>query len=192
LFGIFQVNIYQAANFDQQKDRSLAIPGCYKEQVDQTLDVIVPGFRGAKFTTHKMHVRIVIVMVILFGFIPAVLFGLMAYFNDGVTQWLLVLVFPLAIWMGYLYQRKRRFKIHPDYVWSEGGIFGNVNKLMEIYKVQCVLISSSPFQRRRGLSTLHIYTAGGDITFPYLNEKVACQARDYILYRVEKDHKSWM
>ena len=192
LFGIYQMNIYQAANMEQQRDRSLAIPGCYKEQVDQTLDKIVPGFRTASFSSHKMHVRIVIVMVFLFGFLPAVGLGIMAWLNDGVMQWLLVLIFPLAVWMGALYQKKRRFKIHPDYILSEGGIFGNVNKLMEIHKVQCVLISSSPFQRRRGLSTLHIYTAGGDVTFPYLNEDVACKARDYILYRVEKDHKSWM
>lgn len=192
VFGIYQMNIYQAANFDQHQDRSLAIPGCYQQQVDETLDVVVPGFRNAKFESHRMHPRIVIVMVFILGFIPALLFGLMAWFNNGVMQWLLVLVFPLAIVMGYLYQKKRRFKIHPDFILSEGGIFGNQNKLIEIYKVQRVNITSSPMQRVRGLSSLHIYTAGGDVTFSYLNNAVAVQARDYILYRVEKENKPWM
>jgi putative membrane protein len=139
-----------------------------------------------------MHPSIVIVMVILLGFIPAVLFGLMAWYNEGMIQWLLTLVFPLAIFMGYLYQRKRRFKIHPDFIVSEGGLFGNTYKLIEIYKVQSVHIGSSPMQRRRGLTSLHIYTAGGEISFPYLNGDIARQARDYILYRVERDHTSWM
>jgi len=94
--------------------------------------------------------------------------------------------------MGYLYQKKRRFKIHPDYILSQGGIFGNSNKLIEIYKVQRVEITSSPMQRVRGLSSLHIFTAGGDITFAYLHTVIASQARDYILYRVERDRKSWM
>ncbi len=192
IFGIYQLNIYQAANFDQHQDKSLTIPGCYQRQVDETLDVVVPGFRKAVFDVHRMHVRIVMVMVFLLGFIPAVLFGIMAWLNEGVMQWLLVLVFPLAILMGYLYQKKRKFDIHPDYILSEGGIFGNTNKLVEIYKIQRVKITSSPMQRVRGLSSLHLYTAGGDITFPYLHNSIAVQARDYILYRVERDHQPWM
>jgi putative membrane protein len=192
IFGIYQMNIYQAANIEQNKDRSLVIPGCYRAQVDHTLDVIVPTYRQSVFSSHKMDVSVVYRMVFLFGFLPAVFFGFLAWWNEGFTQWLLVLIFPLAIWMGYAYQTKRRFKIHPDYIISESGIFGHIFKLMEIYKIQSVMIESSPFQRMRGLTTLHIYTAGGNITFPYLNENVAKQARDFILYRVEKDKRSWM
>lgn len=192
MFGIYQMNIYQAANIEQNQDKSLVIPGCYKQQVNHTLDVIVPSFRGSDFTGHKMDNSVVYRMVFLFGFLPALFFGFLAYVNEGYTQWLLVLIFPLAIWMGYQYQRKRRLKIHPDFILSEGGIFGRTYKLMEIYKIQSVQIESSPFQRMRGLTSLHIYTAGGDVTFPYLNEKIAKQARDYIMYRVEKDHRSWM
>jgi len=192
IFGIHQMNIYQATNVDQNQDKSLVIPGCYQQQIDHTLDTIVPEFRGAVFTAHHMHPAIVHLMVFLFGFIPAVLFGLMAWFNDVVMQWLLTLVFPLAIWMGYLYQQKRRLKIHPDFILSEGGIFGNSSKLIEIYKVQSVHLESSPMQRRRGLISLHVYTAGGEISFPYLKEGIARQARDYILFRVEKEEKSWM
>ena len=192
LFGIYQMNIYQAANIEQNTDKSLVIPGCYRQQVDHTLDVIVPAFRNAVFTSHKMDSTIVYRMVFLFGFLPAVVFGFLAWLNESYTQWLLVLVFPLAIWMGYQYQRKRRFKVHPDFIVSEGGIFGRTYKLMEIYKIQSVLIESSPFQRMRGLTSLHIYTAGGEVTFPYLKEKIAQEARDYIMYRVERDHRSWM
>jgi putative membrane protein len=192
LFGIFQMNIYQATSINQSQDKSLAIPGCYREQVDHTLDAIVPTFRDALFTSHRMHPALVRFMVLVFGLFPAVLFGFMAWYNDGFLQWLLVLVFPLAVWMGILYQKKRRFKIHPDFIVSEGGIFGNTNKLIEIYKIQNIYIVSSPMQRFRGVSSLHVSTAGGDIVFPYLNDHVARQARDYILYRVESDRKSWM
>ena len=192
MFGIYQMNIYQAANIEQNTDKSLVIPGCYQQQVDHTLDAIVPTFRNAEFSSHAMDVSMVYRMVFLFGFLPAVFFGFVAWINDGYTQWLLVLVFPLAIWMGYQYQRKRRFKIHPDFIVSEGGIFGHSYKLMEIYKIQSVHVASSPLQRMRGLTSLHIYTAGGEVTFPYLNEKIAKQARDYIMYRVESDQRSWM
>ena len=139
-----------------------------------------------------MDVSVVYRMVFLFGFLPAVFFGLLAWFNEGVTQWLLILIFPLAIYMGYQYQLKRRFKIHPDFILSEGGIFGRSYKLIEIYKVQSVHIQSSPLQRMRGMTSLHIFTAGGNLRFPYLREDIAKQARDYIIYRVEKDQHSWM
>jgi membrane protein YdbS with pleckstrin-like domain len=55
-----------------------------------------------------------------------------------------------------------------------------------------VLIETSPMQRWRGLTSLHVFTAGGDISFPYLKAGIARQARDYIMYRVEKDHQHWM
>ncbi len=192
IFGIYQMNIYQATNVDSAQDRSLIIPGCYQQQVDDTLDTIVPQFKHAVFTSHRMHPAIVRLMVFLLGFIPAILFVLMAWVNEGTMQWFLVLVLPLSILMGYMYQTKRRLKIHPDFIVSEGGIFGNSYKLIEIYKVQCVHIHSSPMQRRRGLASLHVFTAGGEISFPYLNAVIARQARDYILYRVEKEEKSWM
>ena len=192
IFGIYQMNIYQATNMDPNQDRSLVIPGCYQQQVDNTLDTIVPEFKHAEFTAHRMHPAIVRLMVFLLGFLPAILFGLMAWINEGTMQWMLVLILPLSILMGKMYQRKRRLKIHPDFIVSEGGIFGNSYKLIEIYKVQCVHVHSSPMQRRRGLASLHVYTAGGDISFPYLNAQIAQQTRDYILYRVEREQKSWM
>lgn len=192
IFGIYQMNIYQAANMEENRDKSLVIPGCYPQQVEHTLDMTVPGFRGALFTSHRMDVSIVYRIVIIFGFLPALLFGILAWYNEGVMQWLLTLIFPLAIIMGYAYQKKRRFKIHPDYILSEGGIFGKSFKLIEIYKIQGVVTETSPFQRIRGLTSLHVYTAGGDISFPYLKADIAKQARDYIMYRVESDHHSWM
>lgn len=192
LFGIYQMNIYQATSVEQVSGKSLAIPGCYLEQVDHTLDTIVPKYREAIFTSHRMHPSIVILMVFLFGFVPALAFGLLAWYNQGFMQWLLVLIFPMAVWMGILYQRKRRLKIDPDFILSESGIFGNTYKLIEIYKVQSVHLHSSPMQRRRGVTSLHVHTAGGEIAFPYLNANVAQQARDYILFRAESEQKSWM
>lgn len=192
LFGIFQMNIYQATSLHQTRDKSLIIPGCYAQQVQHTLDTIVPAFKGATFTAHRMHPAIVILVVSLAGFLPALGFGFLAWHNESIVQWLLVLIFPLAVWMGMLYQRKRRFKIHPDFILSEGGIFGNTNRLIEIYKVQAITIHSSPMQRRRGVSSLHIHTAGGEIAFAYIQTRIANQARDYILYRVESEKKSWM
>ena len=136
IFGIFQLNIYQATNMEEQKDKSLVIPGCYQQQVDLTLDMTVPDFRSAIFNTHRMDVSVVIRMVFFFGFIPALVFGIMAWRNEGFMQWFLTLIFPLAIAMGIAYQKKRRLKIHPDFILSEGGIFGRSFKLVEIYKIQ--------------------------------------------------------
>jgi putative membrane protein len=192
MFGMFQMNIYQATSFSQGRDKSLIIPGCYSKQVQHTLDTIVPEYRDAEFSSHSMHPAIVILMVCVFGLLPSVGFGILAWYTESIVQWLLVLIFPMAIWMGILYQRKRKLKIHPDFLVSEGGIFGNTYQLIEIYKIQGVTIHSSPMQRRRGVTSLHIYTAGGDISFPYINAEVARQARDYILYRVEVEKKSWM
>lgn len=192
LFGMYQLNIYQAAGVQEGRDRSLVIPGCYQAQLDQTLDAIVPGFRKASFAVHGIHPMYVWIMVVLFGFLPALAFGLLAWWNQAFFQWLLVLVFPLAIWMGILYQGKRKLKVHPEFLLSEGGIFGRTSKLVEIFKIQSVALTTSPRQRRLGVMTLHLRTAGGHVTIPYLEARTAREVRDYILYKTEVDHRRWM
>jgi putative membrane protein len=63
---------------------------------------------------------------------------------------------------------------------------------MEIYKVQAVKLNQSFYQWRKDLATLTLYTASGDIKIPFIPIEKARQLRDYLLYRVETDQRTWM
>ena len=54
-------------------------------------------------------------------------------------------------------------------------------------KAQSVTVKQSPMQRRKGLATLEIELAGEVVAIPYIDHRVACRLRDYILYKVESN-----
>lgn len=192
VFGMFRLNIYQTTSAEDNQATSLEIPGSYQAQIDRTMEFVYPGITSAIFKSHRIDPGYVQRMVFMFGLLPALAIGFYAYYNDGVFLWLLTGIFPLSVWMGYLYQSKRRVNFHPEYIISEAGIFGKTRKLIELYKIQHISLTSSPRERRRDVRTLYLYTAGGQIMIPYLNRKVAEDAMNYILYKIESSEKNWM
>ena len=63
---------------------------------------------------------------------------------------------------------------------------------MELHKIQAVEFRQSIFQKRRALASLDLMNASGTITIPYINEKVAKNIYNYLLYHTEISGKSWM
>ena len=58
-------------------------------------------------------------------------------------------------------------------------------------KAQSVKVTQSPLQRRRGLATLEVELASEVPKVPYIDHRLACQLRDYILYKAESSHRPW-
>ncbi len=56
-------------------------------------------------------------------------------------------------------------------------------------KAQSVKVTRSPLQRRKGLATLEVGLAGEVLRVPYVDHGLACRLRDYILYKIETNHR---
>ena len=56
-------------------------------------------------------------------------------------------------------------------------------------KAQGVKVTRSPLQRRKGLATLEVGLASEVLRVPYIDHGLACRLRDYILYKVETNHR---
>lgn len=65
-------------------------------------------------------------------------------------------------------------------------------KQMELFKIQSVKFQQTFFQKRRALASLHLMNAAGSITIPYIDEKLAMQIYNYLLYHTEVSKKKWM
>ena len=63
---------------------------------------------------------------------------------------------------------------------------------MELHKIQAVEFRQTIFQKRRELASLDLMNASGTITIPYIDEKVAKQIYNYLLYHTEISKESWM
>jgi len=63
---------------------------------------------------------------------------------------------------------------------------------MQIHKIQGIKVKQSPFQRRKGLASIILFTAAGNLDIPYISIEQAHHLRDIVLYRVETDRRAWM
>jgi putative membrane protein len=58
--------------------------------------------------------------------------------------------------------------------------------------VQNIIIQQNPYQWRRQLATLRVYTAAGSLIIPFISEKRAQELLDFFIYQVENSRKPWM
>ena len=59
-------------------------------------------------------------------------------------------------------------------------------------KAQTVTVRQSFFERRRGLATFEVATAGGSFNVPMIGFDEARALRDRVVYQVETDGRAWM
>ena len=192
LFGIFHLRLYQASSVEVIGGKSFIVPGCYEEHIERTVAGVIPYANQAGYEIHGIHPVAKTRFVLFTGLIPCLALSLLAVLF---SNWSLLwgwLYFPLSIHMAGLYFKKRKFYLNKDLCISESGVFGHQYKMMELYKIQAVKVRQSLYQLRKGLATIVLYTASGDISFPYIPLTKADELRDYLLYRIESDRSAWM
>ncbi|MCY4012986.1 MAG: PH domain-containing protein [Gammaproteobacteria bacterium] len=105
---------------------------------------------------------------------------------------LLVLIWPvpvlLAAWQAW---RRRGYLVDDDGLASRHGLFGYALDAFLFRKAQGATVSRSPLQRRKGLASLTVHLASGDVTVPYMDFATASRLRDYLLFKVESSQRPW-
>ena len=192
LFGIYQLRLFQAASMDVLGQKTMIVPGAYQNQIEETMHIVIPGTEHAIFERHGIHPLARLRFIWFLGMVPCIAISIVAWVSGNQNLYWLLLYLPLSVYMGFQYFKKRGFQIHPDYFIAEGGIFGRSFKLIEMFKIQAVQISQGWYETRKNLATIHIYTAAGDLSVPYLPMAKANQLKDYILFKVEGSKEEWM
>ncbi|MDA8692559.1 PH domain-containing protein [Saprospiraceae bacterium] len=102
------------------------------------------------------------------------------------------ILYLILIWSSFLRYKKKKYGVSENIVAIRGGAFGHQLSIMEVHKVQNIRMTQTPFQRRRGLSSLLIHTAATTIEIPEIDTEEALVVKDYLLYKVESSHAAWM
>ena len=105
---------------------------------------------------------------------------------------ILVWIFVSAF-LSYLSYQKRYFKINPQILHTAKGTIEQEFSLFFNYKIQTIQFKQNFFQRRRKLASIAIFISGGKrIRIPYIQEELAGELYNYLLYCTESGHKKWM
>jgi uncharacterized protein len=115
------------------------------------------------------------------------LFWTLSYFFQQNLSWLLGLVSLLSLFfsgLGYLGDTRKRYALREqDLHFSSGLLFRKIVS-QPISRIQHIELKRGPFERRAGLATLEVYSAGGSqhtFEVPGLEVANAEHIRQYIL-----------
>ena len=194
LFNIVSLRFYQASGSGNFSSSTISVPGCS-----------IPVFNGIQKTCFKdkhmndlkenrVEIDLFYRRALFTGVLPAVLMvGCLGWWLGDVT-WIVIGVLWLGlvvIYQWYLHQNWR-YGINDFLLYTEQGVIEMVYKMSYLFNVQSVSIRQSPYQRRKKLSTLLIFTASGVIRIPYIRLDESLRIKNKILYIVENSQKAWM
>ena len=172
---------------------------------------VLPG--DERFVAISKHyigalMRMVGVAPVLFGtlvaapFVAALALGGLAWFSgedgaayalriSGVLALIGLLWLPVVALFAWLNWRRWGYMHDEQGLAVRSGFIGFRVEVFLFRKVQGVTTVTSPLQRRRGLATLRVHLASGDVTVPFIDEAVARQLRDYMIYKAESSRLAW-
>ena len=192
-FKMFTLEIEQAgsAQADQLKAK-IKIPGCYHQQVKHVVQMVFPFDISSEHEKHRVSHLLRYRLWLTVSLLPALVVILPAYYFWNPNALWLLLGIPPSLLAIELYYRKRSFELTAEMLRNNKGTFGNTHEIIQLYKVQAVIIKQSWYQRRKNLATVELSTAAGDISIPFIAMEKAEALENYVLYKVESSTEKWM
>ncbi len=192
--GFEMVRIYQGQSENSEAKQGVEIPACYEHQTGQIMNSLFPEHQEVEHEFELgVHWTQFMVLSLVFT-IPALIgFGIVAYFSGELKYLLILLAYiPLVILFAWKYYKSVRLYTNGEIlIYTRGWLFTQ-RTVLKLVKVQNVEFSQTIFQRRRGTAHLFLHTAAGSRSVRFLPVDVVKQFHQYLLYRVETFHGSWM
>jgi len=189
---LYEINLKQASSVQVKSKKSIIVPGTYMQQVDDVQKYLFrkKELQGLEFNGVSIHFFYRKALYLSLAFL--VIAALVVLIGKPYALIFVIPVFLLWILSSYLAYKKKKYAVNAFVLQTNGGVYGHGHSLMKLFKVQSVKIKRNLYQRRRGLSTVIVYTATGGLSIPYIAHEKALELMDYFLYRVETSKAKWM
>lgn len=191
---IYELQMKQATSGEGARSKSFNVVGLTKNDVDKTRDFVFEESIHELDTIPEHKVEFYYLFKRLYYWTLTLIVMLVgAYFLDKFDYFGYIIAFWIfGIIRSHLSYKKKKFGIGEEMMLLKGGVFGRNSTLILNHKIQNVRIYDTPFQRRRKLSSLAIYTASGTLVIPDIRTSLARQIMDFLIYKVEKGGDRWM
>lgn len=194
LLEMYSMNIFQASSVSAKRDQSIQIPFCFKPQIDIVREDVYPEFDKTSRDTWLPSLRYRYLIFFRFGVLPSLLLVGMGILRQEFAVWVgLTVIWLLLMWLfADRYTRTMKLEMDEEHLFIEQGVLEKDRWLLKVNRLQGMALHQNPFEQRRHLASIELFTAAGSVFFPYLPYSDAAQLRDYILYKVETNKASWM
>lgn len=190
LIGFNDVFIKHASADRTGKKSSVKIPACQQHHIASITRSIYGESNHPQevhYSDKRMFTRFYLYIWLIF--LPVI--ALLAYYIPHIVP-IVTVIFLLMVLLRYFAWHNYSMAIHADHLVINKSVIGKNISMLHFHKIQSVECEQSPYQRRKDLATLTIYSAGGNLRFPYIPFNVGKQIMDKLLYEVERSKLPWM
>jgi putative membrane protein len=171
---------------------SLVIPGISSEIATDLLLEYSEGASASWKAKIDIHPSRSIFLLTQFALFSLFFIGVGFFFPISLILWPLLLVWSF---LGIFYWRS--FKFYQVNLLKTGlekkTVFFEQREVFIRYeKIHAVVLSSNPISKIFGYRRVTLCTAGGNLHVSYLSPENAAYLRDFLLYKVELENKTWM
>jgi putative membrane protein len=82
--------------------------------------------------------------------------------------------------------------INGDFIIKQKGFWTQKTEIIELYKLQGISTNQAYWFKNRNIENVTFHTAGGDLSFPLVNQSEIKSRLNYIFYAVETTDRAWM
>lgn len=181
---LFVLEFHNIGQLQLKQAQKVLIPLTRLEYLPQLLANYhpLPVNEGPAIRVNKSYVSrsyLLYTLPLLLGILIA------AYFNPFFYWGLILLAYNAG--SIYWFQQKFRMYVSEEVIHIQKGSYGSEDLLLLWHKIQTVTIQQSIYQRKNGLASVKLRTAGGMVTIPYIPIATANQLANFALYKTETE-----
>lgn len=193
VMNLHEVKIKQVESDEEnKKKKGIIIPGADRRELQNIFKVVFDTDLDISGRFYKPG-KGVLFLKFLWLCIPAFIALMIMYLTDYLRfVWIVPLIFVFVYLLVYIGYRNERLVIKDDFVILRKGIWDLSTTILHIDKIQKLSLGQSYFQEKKQIGSLNLHTAAGEIVIYYYNFKMLQQLADEILYKIEKNKRSWM
>lgn len=191
VFGIYKLQIGQVASAALKESQKVDVPGCLQSH----LTLIRSDFFSDSLVENEEKLLPNRVYLWRYWFIIGwlVLLPFVFFYYRQALFWIFVPVYLAIVFFLSLRAFKRKYmQVNEDQLLVSSGMFGQEWFQAKLYKLQAVKFKQSVFQKRKGLASVHMYTASGKETIPFIDAGLAYKLYTFLLYKIEVSKEEWM
>ena len=193
---IYQASSNMNISSDKSKEGSkVNIPGANSSDKKTIFEFIYKSFDDNEFII-KPNIRKFSVNFFLIGVIPSILFFGINHFFELLSSlnYIMIQTIYLAVtlFVSYRLYKNNIMIVSKNFIKVKSGFWDITTKIIEIHKIQSIVIDQEIWYKKLNLANLTLCTAGGMIRFSYMDYFILRKITDNFLFKVEVSNKSWM
>jgi putative membrane protein len=185
--GLYLLHFHAIGYGDIKEKLRIKVPITRPGMIPVLLQQYHPLLPIETITPMRVHPAYISRRILLMGFIPVAVIGLIGFnFFSGTMLWLIPAGWLLLVSVySALFQRKFRLWIAPEALQIRRGFFGREELVLKWNMVQSAMLQQSIYQEGHDLASVVLNTAGGQVKIPYIPLEAARKIVNYALYKAE-------